>query len=319
MAPLLSIIIPVYNVEQYLENGINCVLAQTFKDYELILVNDGSTDRSRAICEMFAKKDSRISVINKGNEGAWSARNIGIDKARGKYIMFFDPDDLFGTVDTIEKNIHILFKQKEISLVQFPSFWYKGQKIDYSPSPGIQCYDSYDSIFFALFDSKISTVLWDKIYDKRIFSKVRFPHLRYYEDSYCMIDILMNTESVIISGQGYYKYCIRDGSAMTSNLSVTKIEDYFCMNLRFLNFAQAFDNTDVYRLKIFLGLEEMLAYGKRLLSQDSFSEYCDRLSKYKPCYKSIVHYMLTREFKKGLKVLIIKIIGLKFFYGIKYI
>ena len=89
----ISIIMPIYNVERYLERGINSILNQTFKEFELILINDGSTDNSSVICNNFKNIDSRIKVINKKNEGVSSSRNLGINIARGEFIMFVDPDD----------------------------------------------------------------------------------------------------------------------------------------------------------------------------------------------------------------------------------
>ena len=89
----ISIIVPVYNVEKYLENCIESILNQTFKDFELILVDDGSTDNSGKICDIYEKKDSRIKVIHKNNGGLSSARNAGLDIACGKYVGFIDSDD----------------------------------------------------------------------------------------------------------------------------------------------------------------------------------------------------------------------------------
>lgn len=91
--PLISIVVPIYNVERYLNRSINSILEQPFIDFELILVNDGSTDSSKRICEFFSGIDNRVIVINKNNGGPSSARNTGIEVARGIYIVFIDPDD----------------------------------------------------------------------------------------------------------------------------------------------------------------------------------------------------------------------------------
>ena len=90
---LLSIIVPIYNTEKYLEDCLQSILNQTFSDYELILVNDGSTDSSPEICEQYAERDGRIRVIHKENGGVSSARNCGIEIAQGNYIWFVDSDD----------------------------------------------------------------------------------------------------------------------------------------------------------------------------------------------------------------------------------
>ncbi|VEF49057.1 glycosyl transferase family protein [Bacillus freudenreichii] len=93
MFPKISIVVPVYNVENYIRNCIESIMAQTYKEFELILVNDGSPDNSGKICEEYAKKDDRVKVIHKNNGGVSSARNCGIETAKGEYIAFVDPDD----------------------------------------------------------------------------------------------------------------------------------------------------------------------------------------------------------------------------------
>lgn len=92
-SPKISIIVPVYNVEQYLENCINSVLNQSFRNFQLILVDDGSKDSSGEICDRFVQKDSRVKVIHKSNAGVSAARNAGIDIATGQFICFIDSDD----------------------------------------------------------------------------------------------------------------------------------------------------------------------------------------------------------------------------------
>ena len=93
--PKISVIIPVYNTENYLKECLNSVINQTFKDIEIICVNDGSTDNSLSILEEYARTDSRIKIINQKNQGVSSSRNNGIKSARGEYIMFLDSDDLY--------------------------------------------------------------------------------------------------------------------------------------------------------------------------------------------------------------------------------
>ena len=122
---IISVIIPVYNAEKYIERCVGSILSQTFTDFELILVNDGSADGSLALCESFAGKDSRVNVVNKTNGGASSARNYGIDAAKGDYICFVDADDYVG-----EKYLEQLYQDqcldKEIDLVMHGMIQVKG-------------------------------------------------------------------------------------------------------------------------------------------------------------------------------------------------
>ena len=96
-----SVIIPIYNVEDYLEQCVNSVLNQTYKDLEIILVNDGSKDKCPEMCDDFAKKDERILVLHKKNGGLSSARNFGMDHASGKYILFLDSDDYWSEKEAL--------------------------------------------------------------------------------------------------------------------------------------------------------------------------------------------------------------------------
>ena len=95
MNPLVSIIVPIYNAEKYLDECIKSVLSQTYKEWRILLINDGSTDKSGVICDEYAKKDSRIKVIHKPNTGVSSTRNVGLDIANGKYVIFLDSDDFW--------------------------------------------------------------------------------------------------------------------------------------------------------------------------------------------------------------------------------
>ena len=102
--PFFSVIVPVYNVEKYLKECVDSILGQSFSDFELILVDDGSPDNCPAICDEYAKKDEHVKVIHKPNGGVSSARNAGIQMARGEYILFCDSDDFY--LDTAFEKIH---------------------------------------------------------------------------------------------------------------------------------------------------------------------------------------------------------------------
>lgn len=122
--PEISIIVPVYQVEKYLPRCLNSILMQTFADFELILVDDGSTDNSGVICDIYAEKDKRIRVFHQQNTGVSSARNVGIDVAQGKYIGFVDADDW---VDTeMLKELHDVINNNKCEMIIFDPYVYKG-------------------------------------------------------------------------------------------------------------------------------------------------------------------------------------------------
>ena len=112
----VSVLVPVYNAENYLKDCLDSVLCQTYSDFELILIDDGSTDNSSMICDQYAEIDSRISVCHSENRGVSSARNIGLDNARGSHVVFIDADDLIGSLADV-------FAEKEIRFVIVIDEW----------------------------------------------------------------------------------------------------------------------------------------------------------------------------------------------------
>lgn len=212
--PTLSIIVPVYNVEQYLPKCIDSVLTQSFSDFELILVDDGSTDGSGRICDDYAQKDSRIKAVHKQNGGQGPARNTGLDIARGRYISFIDSDDYISE-DLYEKNIPILLNDETIDILQFPiRFVYEDKEVDFNiPNyeAGKHLY-SKKEFFHFWSDNGIETrgYVWQNIYAHELWNGVRFDKI-YYEDCAIQNKLLPKTKHVYLSGFGAYKYVQRGG------------------------------------------------------------------------------------------------------------
>lgn len=316
MEPTLSIIVPVYNVEQYLSRCIDSILEQTFKDFELILINDGSTDKSGEICDKYQYSDERIFVIHKKNNGLSSARNEGLNRAKGKFIMFIDSDDVLGTIDTIQTNMEKLIHYNKKSFIQFPTLWlHKDTGKEKLIKQTNAIYDK-NSIYNAFFHQQITSTAWDKIYTRDIFQNIRYPIGLYFEDSYCIVDILKNVDNVIISNCGYYKYIIRKGSITQSKLTPKLIEDYFTTISRLMSLAKMHDDTDLYRVNTTLEMIDKLAYGKILISKETYSKFYSTILKFMPGYKAILHFMYKNNLKKGIKVLAVKILGFNIYYNL---
>ena len=133
---LISIIVPVYNVEPFISECINSILIQSYKNFELILVNDGSTDNSPTICEQYASKDKRIKVIHKANGGLSDARNWGLKFSSGDYVVFLDSDDYWNDCDALFSLNSLLNKYSEVDVVFFRRFTFEeniSQHIRYFP------------------------------------------------------------------------------------------------------------------------------------------------------------------------------------------
>lgn len=215
--PLLTIIVPVYNTEKYLKRCIQSIQDQNYNNIELILVDDGSTDNSGAICDEFAKVDQRIIVIHKRNGGQGSARNSALDIASGSYIAFVDSDDEIAK-DTYQENIQILEENKDIDILQYPIVEHYGtaftinRKIDV-PLKIYKTEDLYYSWLSPL-DRRVTGYVWSKIYRNSIFEKLRFREDIVWEDRYIECDILKSCKGIYISNIGNYLYYDREGSTV---------------------------------------------------------------------------------------------------------
>ena len=208
MKDLISVIIPVYNVEKYIEKCIYSVINQTYKNIEIILVDDGSTDISGKICDDFEKKDYRIKVIHKKNGGLSDARNVGIDVSTGKYIVFIDSDDY---VD--KKHIEYLYNMitknnADISICQF-NIVYENSDIqitDFTKKDTIKIFDNKKALETMLYNKKFCNSACTKMYKKELFDDIRFPIGKLYEDLGTTYKLIEKTTKVVLGQRTTYNY-----------------------------------------------------------------------------------------------------------------
>lgn len=210
--PKVSIIVPVYNAEKYLQECVESVLCQTLSDIELILVDDGSTDSSPALCDQYAVKDARVRVIHQKNAGLASARNVGIQVATGQYLAFLDSDDFVDTnmyetmVDSAEA--------ENAPLVICTGFYYSGtHKNRISPVGSIPrlCMNSKEFVKRWLWTSNETTVLftvvWNKLYLRDFFADdLFFEALRIHEDEEFSTRLFLKDFKIIFLDEPFYYY-----------------------------------------------------------------------------------------------------------------
>ncbi|MEG1188067.1 MAG: glycosyltransferase [Bacteroidales bacterium] len=209
--PLLSIITPVYNVAHYLPDCIESILAQQFTDFELILINDGSTDESGELCDRFAQRDTRIRVFHQDNRGLSGARNQGIDAARGEYIAFIDSDDTVSP-DLFATNMKILGADPSIDLLEFPIFVYYGAPEAHLWRKGP--HDFNETPFEEWFRRKgyDHTYACNKLFRSNLFRDIRFPEGKIFEDIFTIPKIFKECRHYYLSDRGIYYYHAREGS-----------------------------------------------------------------------------------------------------------
>lgn len=212
---LISIIVPVYNVENYIEKCIVSIINQTYKNIEILLIDDGSTDKSGDICKKWSSKDNRIKYFYKKNSGVCSARNRGLEEAQGAYIGFVDADDWISPI--MYERLYFLLIKYSCSLsicgrtrvIKEKCFEYPSTGVHYFPNGNIEM--KYLSCQYDL------NICMNKLYHKDIFKSLRFPtNMTYAEDLYIVPDILSHTNGIVYTAEGLYYYLERGNSASFS-------------------------------------------------------------------------------------------------------
>ena len=217
--PLISIIVPIYNVEKYIKKCIESILAQTYTNLELILVDDGSPDRCPVICDEFAERDNRIVVIHKKNGGLSDARNAGLDIAQGKFIGFVDGDDYIAPqmyeilFDALFKNdadmsiCNYVKVNEQYELIAEKNRILPIKDACVSPDEFMHEYTGKYGWFYV--------VAWNKLYRKTLFDNLRYPKGKQHEDEFLIHRIVYKCHKIVCVNQPFYYYVEREGSIMS--------------------------------------------------------------------------------------------------------
>ena len=211
--PKISIIVPIYNVEKYLPRCIDSILAQTFTDFELILVDDGSPDNCPQICDEYAKKDNRIKVIHKENGGVSSARNIGLDISNGKYLSFVDPDDIINT-----KYLDLLYNSIDDADFVYCEFIRFTDKCNFNELLNSE-FDVYtkENVYNCIYFWSAINPIWNKLIKKETIGNLRFDNsLKNAEDTLFNFELLKRSHKVIHIRNELYGYFMRNDGAIGS-------------------------------------------------------------------------------------------------------
>ena len=221
---LISIIIPVYKVEIYLEKCIQSVINQTYENLQIILVDDGSPDNCGKICDEYAQKDHRIEVIHKSNGGLSDARNKGLEIAKGEYIGFVDSDDYI-EADMYEV-LYNLLKQynADVSICNFYTVS-QGKISIKNADNGINEYNRIEILKEILLDKNIQSYAWNKLYKKELFDEIKYPVGKKYEDIGTTFYLLEKCNKVVVTGKSEYYYINRQDS-IVNNVTESTITDY---------------------------------------------------------------------------------------------
>jgi len=231
----ISVIVPVYNVEKYLARCIDSILAQTFADFECILIDDGSSDNSPAICDEYAKKDDRIKVIHKENGGVSSARNTGLDVAQGEWITFIDSDDW------VENNILDLLLNNavknncDMSVCGLRSLDENEKELSKSKQMPLETLDKNTAKKTLLGFEKFTSCVVGKIVKKEYAGKVRFRlEIKVCEDGLFWFEIIDNIDNLIYDSTPCYNYLQTENSLTRSKKAIENYKDVFIATQKML-------------------------------------------------------------------------------------
>ncbi len=223
---LISVIVPVYNVEKYLRRCVDSILAQTYTNLEIILVDDGSPDNCGKICDEYAKKDSRIKVIHQKNGGLSAARNAGLDIATGDYIGFVDSDDYISP-EMYEKLLNILKESNsDLSVCGMDYYDENNNRIDQECPLTDRTFSNLE-----IFGELQKELYWfyvnacPKLYQSLIFEDIRFPVGKLYEDNHIVHYIFQKCNSIVTTSNKWYYFTLRNGSITHSGFSIKSLDD----------------------------------------------------------------------------------------------
>jgi len=216
--PKLSVIIPVYKVEPYLQKCIDSILNQTFRDLELILVDDGSPDNCPAICDAAAQKDERVVVFHRKNGGLSAARNAGLMAARSDYIGFVDSDDYIAPEMYEKLYAAMVENDAQLAICNYTYVDTEGNVLSQWESPILNGGGVLDRV--QMMDrlggdrSWYYVTAWNKLYRRELFENIRFPFGKLHEDEYVVHHVFWACERIVVLPESFYYYVQRDGSIM---------------------------------------------------------------------------------------------------------
>lgn len=225
MDGLVSIIVPVYNIENYLEDCLQSILAQDYEDKELILIDDGSTDGSSLLCDKYADQYSWIKVIHKVNEGQSSARNCGFEYVSGEYLLFVDGDDFIH-----EQQISLLAEamntyKADIVVCDFEAVYSKVKlDADVKSNTDIKVFDGLEGVQALLYQEGFTSSPWAKLFRRELFESVRFPVGKIYEDLGTMYKVFASAQRVVFIPRKLYGYMHRAQSTVHTDFSPKQMD-----------------------------------------------------------------------------------------------
>jgi len=305
MEDLISIVVPIYNVEKYLNRCVDSILGQTYRNIEIILVDDGSPDGCAKICDEYSLKDNRIKVIHKKNGGLSDARNKGIELAKGVYISFVDADDLIAPY-FIEILYNMCIKYScDISMGYFQQF---ETKISFSTEcdKEIKAFSNIEMVKNLCNDMYLqSVVVWNKLYKTTLFQNINYPFGKIYEDEATTYKLYYAANKIVVTTQILYGYSYRQGSITKSCFSIKNL-DFIGIAKERAEFYKDNDEMELYIQFLRLYCYTLISFYNKIRIEMNEEKRIPKelFNEYKIQYKYMVKSPLTSKKQKlGLTLL----------------
>lgn len=228
--PIITVVVPVYNVQDYLKECVSSIINQKYKNLEIILVDDGSTDSSGRLCDEYATIDKRIEVIHQKNAGLSGARNSAIEIAKGEYITFVDSDDTIS--DDMISSLYDEMKKNHAELVVtgLKSFWEDGTTKSNTHGDKVIVYNKYEALDCFLFNDYLTPCVCGKLYQKKLWKDIRCPLGKLHEDQYTTYKLIDRCDTVVFITNPKYNYRKRSDSIGHSSFSERTYDLYEGIN-----------------------------------------------------------------------------------------
>ena len=267
---LISVVIPAYNIADYIERGLSSVQSQTYRNLEIIVVDDGSTDGTGEICDRIASGDERVSVIHKDNGGPAEARNVGIARAKGSYLGFVDGDDWIDS-DMYEKMLGALKEQgADIAICRYRHV-YKTHTEDQSVDRAV-LFEGQEALQYYVQETEeyaIQNAAWNKLYKKEILENIVFPAGKWYEDIMFATMALSRANRCIYLDTAYYNYIIdREGSIMNTQINPRTFTDQIPAYYEKTKFLKELGRQDLADIHDYFFYKRLLLFYNRLEKTD---------------------------------------------------
>lgn len=300
---LISVVVPVYNVEKYLSRCLESILNQTYQNIEILLINDGSTDKSEIICNNYKNIDDRIKVINKINGGLSDARNTGILNANGKYICFVDSDDYIHP--EFISRMYYLMIEMDAQIVSCNMLKFSKYPVQLkNDNSDFEIYNNIEAIKSSLYEKKIDNSVCNKLFDINLFNDIKFPVGKYFEDLATTYKLFLKSNKIIHLNTFLYFY-YQNSQSIMHTYNEKKIDDLFDISVNLKNDLTQFPNlSDALNARLI----NIYFY----ICRESFNKY-----KINDCYKKIKS--LRKKVFKDKNISLKTRIGIICsFFGIKF-